>query len=209
MALAGQAGALQCRCRSAGGSAHAGDRPGEHEACTDDRLAGAGQSGLCLLRSAPAPDGGALRKAAAPDPEEIKTARDLKSRAVLLLENICSVISAGGEVGAQTLGHIADGHGLEPDMTRSGDCLLYTSGVIAEFDPFHLGHAYLLTSIRRSLGPETAVVAVMSGCFTQRGGAAVCTPQARSEMALRNGADLVLELPVSFAAASAERFRCV
>ena len=81
-----------------------------------------------------------------------------------------------------------------------------TAGVIAEFDPFHLGHAYLLTSIRRSLGPETAVVAVMSGCFTQRGGAAVCTPQARSEMALRNGADLVLELPVSFAAASAERF---
>ena len=81
-----------------------------------------------------------------------------------------------------------------------------TAGVIAEFDPFHLGHAYLLTSIRRSLGPETAVVAVMSGCFTQRGGAAVCTPQARAEMALRNGADLVLELPVSFAAASAERF---
>ncbi len=81
-----------------------------------------------------------------------------------------------------------------------------TAGVIAEFDPFHLGHEYLLTSIRRILGPETDVVAVMSGCFTQRGGAAVCTPQARAEMALRGGADLVLELPVSFAAASAERF---
>lgn len=81
-----------------------------------------------------------------------------------------------------------------------------TAGVIAEFDPFHLGHQYLLHAIRRRLGADTAVVAVMSGCFTQRGGAAICAPQARAEMALRSGADLVLELPVSFATASAERF---
>lgn len=80
------------------------------------------------------------------------------------------------------------------------------AGVVAEFDPFHLGHQYLIREARRRLGPETPVVAVLSGSFTQRGGAAICPPTARAEMALRGGADLVLELPLSFATASAETF---
>ena len=70
------------------------------------------------------------------------------------------------------------------------------AGIVAEFDPFHLGHLYLIDAVRRRLGAGTPVVAALSGCFTQRGGAAVCTPQARAEMALRGGADLVLELPL-------------
>lgn len=80
------------------------------------------------------------------------------------------------------------------------------AGIVAEFDPFHLGHRHLIRAVRARLGEDTAVVAALSGCFTQRGGAAVCTPQARAEMALRGGADLVLELPTPFAAASAEAF---
>ena len=80
------------------------------------------------------------------------------------------------------------------------------AGIVAEFDPFHLGHLYLIDAVRHRLGAGTPVVAALSGCFTQRGGAAVCTPQARAEMALRGGADLVLELPLPFATASAEVF---
>ena len=80
------------------------------------------------------------------------------------------------------------------------------AGIVAEFDPFHLGHQSLIQSVRRALGADTPVVVAQSGSFTQRGGAAVCTPQARAEMALRGGADLVLELPTPWATASAEAF---
>lgn len=80
------------------------------------------------------------------------------------------------------------------------------AGIVAEFDPFHLGHQYLIGEVRRRLGQETPVVVALSGSFTQRGGAAICSPIARAEMALRGGADLVLELPLPFATASAETF---
>lgn len=80
------------------------------------------------------------------------------------------------------------------------------AGIVAEFDPFHLGHQYLINELRRRLGQDTPVVVVLSGSFTQRGGAAICPPVARAEMALRGGADLVLELPLPFATASAETF---
>lgn len=80
------------------------------------------------------------------------------------------------------------------------------AGIVAEFDPFHLGHQYLIGELRRRLGADTPVAVAMSGSFTQRGGAAICTPAARAEMALRGGADLVLELPLPFATASAEAF---
>ena len=80
------------------------------------------------------------------------------------------------------------------------------AGIVAEFDPFHLGHQYLIGEVRRRLGQETPVVVALSGSFTQRGGAAICSPIARAEMALLGGADLVLELPLPFATASAETF---
>lgn len=80
------------------------------------------------------------------------------------------------------------------------------AGIVAEFDPFHLGHQYLINELRHRLGQDTPVVVVLSGSFTQRGGAAICPPVARAEMALRGGADLVLELPLPFATASAETF---
>lgn len=78
-------------------------------------------------------------------------------------------------------------------------------GIVAEFDPFHRGHADLLRYARQTL-PGAPVVIAMSGRFTQRGGAACLTPQARGEMALGAGADLVLELPLTCAIASAQRF---
>lgn len=80
------------------------------------------------------------------------------------------------------------------------------AGVIAEYNPFHRGHAWQLSAIRERLGEDTAVVVAMSGNFVQRGDFALLNKHARAEMALRGGADLVLELPTAWAAATAERF---
>lgn len=80
------------------------------------------------------------------------------------------------------------------------------AGVIAEYNPFHLGHAYQLSAIRQQLGEETAIVVVMSGNFVQRGECAVMEKHARAEAAVLGGADLVLELPTVCAAATAEIF---
>lgn len=77
-----------------------------------------------------------------------------------------------------------------------------TAAVICEYNPFHLGHAYQLREMKK-LG---AVVAVMSGSFTQRGSAAVLSKYERARLAVENGADLVLELPFPFCAMSGEIF---
>ena len=78
-------------------------------------------------------------------------------------------------------------------------------GIIAEFDPFHRGHAHLIAQAKAAL-PGAPVVCAMSGPFTQRGEAAIASKYARAEMALRCGADLVVELPVQWAVSSAESF---
>lgn len=80
------------------------------------------------------------------------------------------------------------------------------AGVIAEYNPFHLGHAWQAAEIRRRLGADTAIVACMSGNFVQRGDLALVNKHSRAEMALAGGVDLVLELPTPWAAAGAERF---
>ncbi len=77
-------------------------------------------------------------------------------------------------------------------------------GIVAEFNPFHSGHAYLIEKARE--GGATHIVCVMSGNFVQRGDVAICSKTARAEMALRSGADLVVELPVNFATATAQQF---
>ena len=79
------------------------------------------------------------------------------------------------------------------------------AGIIAEYNPFHNGHLHHLAETRRLTGAD-AVVAVMSGDFVQRGVPAVCDKYIRAEAALRCGVDLVLELPVFGATASAEDF---
>lgn len=81
-----------------------------------------------------------------------------------------------------------------------------TCGIIAEYNPFHSGHQHQIREIRRRLGPNTGVIAAMSGDFVQRGGPAVVNKWQRAAWAVRHGVDLVLELPVTFASASAERF---
>ncbi len=77
-------------------------------------------------------------------------------------------------------------------------------GVVAEFNPLHNGHKFLLDSLKKN--PENTVAVVMSESFVQRGECACMSPYARTEAALKCGADLVLSLPVAYATASAERF---
>ena len=79
-------------------------------------------------------------------------------------------------------------------------------GIVAEYNPFHNGHARLIEQTRARLGADCPVVCVMSGDFVQRGSPAVYSKFARAEAAARCGADLVLELPVLWAMATAERF---
>lgn len=78
-------------------------------------------------------------------------------------------------------------------------------GIVAEYNPFHNGHLYHLQA-SRELSGAGCVVAVMSGNFTQRGEPALVDKWARTEMALKNGIDLVIELPLAYAMASAEFF---
>ena len=82
---------------------------------------------------------------------------------------------------------------------------MYVAGIVAEYNPFHAGHAFHLAETRRRLGECTAV-AVMSGHFVQRGECAVLDKWTRARLALEGGADLVLELPTVWASSSAERF---
>jgi predicted nucleotidyltransferase len=82
---------------------------------------------------------------------------------------------------------------------------LKTAGIIAEFNPFHSGHAYLLDEVRRQSGAEQIVI-IMSGDFVQRGEPAVFDKYRRTELALAAGADLVYELPVRFCLSSARDF---
>ncbi len=79
------------------------------------------------------------------------------------------------------------------------------SAIIAEYNPLHLGHKYHIMETRRKTGCDK-VIAIMSGNFTQRGEPAVFDKWARTRMALLTGIDLVIELPVCYAASSAERF---
>lgn len=78
-------------------------------------------------------------------------------------------------------------------------------GIIAEYNPFHQGHAYHLAQAKAVTEADYALV-VMSGNYVQRGAPAMFDKYARAKAALKNGADLVLELPPSTASGSAEYF---
>ncbi len=80
-----------------------------------------------------------------------------------------------------------------------------TAGIIAEYNPFHRGHEYQIQYTKQKLRADYVIVA-MSGDYVQRGTPALLSKHARAEMALRCGADLVLEMPVSVCTASAEAF---
>ena len=78
-------------------------------------------------------------------------------------------------------------------------------GIVAEYNPFHNGHKYQLQKSVET-GELTHTVAVMSSNYVQRGEAAIVSKWARAEMAVRNGIDLVIELPTLWSTSYAQRF---
>ena len=80
------------------------------------------------------------------------------------------------------------------------------TGIITEFNPFHLGHVVPIAAARAAMDGAGAVVCIMSGNCVQRGDLAIFHKLARAEAAVRSGADLVVELPASYVVSSAERF---
>lgn len=80
-----------------------------------------------------------------------------------------------------------------------------TIGIIAEFNPFHNGHKYLIEKAKKITKADNVVV-VCSGNFVQRGVPSFYDKSVRAKAALLNGADVVLELPVMYSTASAETF---
>lgn len=78
-------------------------------------------------------------------------------------------------------------------------------GLVAEFNPFHNGHKYLIDAIREELNPD-GIVCIMSGDFVQRGYPALTDKWARAKAAVSCGADLVIELPTIFSLSSAPDF---
>ena len=81
-----------------------------------------------------------------------------------------------------------------------------TVGIICEYNPFHLGHKKQFDIIRQTFGPETRIICLMSGNFVQRGAPAIFDKSLRARAAIDSGADLILELPVTYALSSAEGF---
>ena len=79
-------------------------------------------------------------------------------------------------------------------------------GIVCEYNPFHRGHWKQIDWIRREFGAETGIICAMSGNYVQRGHPAIFDKTLRAEAAVRCGADLVVELPVTIALSSAEGF---
>lgn len=78
-------------------------------------------------------------------------------------------------------------------------------GVVSEYNPFHNGHAYHIEQSKQ-IAKCRYTVCVMSGSFTQRGSCSLVDKWSKAQMAIKNGVDLVLELPVIYAISSAENF---
>lgn len=80
------------------------------------------------------------------------------------------------------------------------------AGIVAEYNPFHTGHAHQIACTRERLGDDCAVAAVMSGNWVQQADCAIADKWTRAQLALMGGVDLVLELPTVWAVSTAESF---
>lgn len=80
-----------------------------------------------------------------------------------------------------------------------------TIGIICEYNPFHNGHIYHINKIKEMF-PDSTIVLVMSGNFTERGDTSIINKWDKTDVALNNGIDLVIELPFVFATQSADIF---
>ena len=78
-------------------------------------------------------------------------------------------------------------------------------GVIAEYNPFHLGHLYQINKIKE-MYKDSIIIAIVSSSFTQRGDVSILNKWDKTRIALDNGIDLVIELPYFYAGQSSDIF---
>ena len=78
-------------------------------------------------------------------------------------------------------------------------------GIICEYNPFHNGHIYHLNKIKEKY-PTSTIVLVMSGAITERGDISIINKWDKTEIALKYGVDLVIELPFKYSSQSADLF---
>lgn len=78
-------------------------------------------------------------------------------------------------------------------------------GIVAEYNPFHNGHLYHLQESKK-ITDSNYTIAVISGNFTQRGNTSILDKWEKANMAIKNGVDLVIELPLVYSISSAENF---
>lgn len=80
-----------------------------------------------------------------------------------------------------------------------------TFGIIAEYNPFHLGHLYQIKKIKE-IEKDSRIIVLVSSCFTQRGDLSVIDKWERTKILLDNGVDIVIEFPFGFASQGADTF---
>lgn len=78
-------------------------------------------------------------------------------------------------------------------------------GIIAEYNPFHLGHAYQIQKIKE-LYPNSIIIALVNTCFTERGDISIINKWNKTKICLENGIDLVIEFPTIYSTQSADIF---
>ncbi|MBE5813374.1 MAG: nucleotidyltransferase [Clostridiales bacterium] len=78
-------------------------------------------------------------------------------------------------------------------------------GIVAEYNPFHNGHKYHIDEAKKQVKPDITICA-MSGNFVQRGEPAIFNKFSRAKTAIKNGIDIVIEIPTYFAVSTAENF---
>lgn len=78
-------------------------------------------------------------------------------------------------------------------------------GLIVEYNPFHQGHLFHLNKAKEIINPDITI-AIMSGHFVQRGEPAISNKWTRANVAIKNGIDLVIELPFVYSVQSADYF---
>lgn len=83
--------------------------------------------------------------------------------------------------------------------------MLKACGIVAEYNPFHNGHAYHIVQTKKTMTSDV-VIAVMSGNFVQRGELACVDKWSRTQLALQNGVDIVVELPPVYSVQAADYF---
>lgn len=78
-------------------------------------------------------------------------------------------------------------------------------GIIAEYNPIHLGHIYQLTKVKEQF-PNSIIILITNSCFTERGEVSILNKWDKTKICLENNIDIVIELPFAFATQSADTF---